>query len=97
MTEPDPAFDAVHPSAAVMFRSCRGGYLHSVGFTEAAGDAPAHVLALAILLTAQVSHLKAVMQVREEIIAAGFTPSGELPAPGDLDAAQSALMRHRLR
>ena len=36
MTEPDPEFDASHPSGHIVFRSCRGGYLHSVGLAEAA-------------------------------------------------------------
>lgn len=97
MSEPDPQFDAVHPSAAVLFRSCRGGYLHSVVLAEAAAYTDAATLARAVLLTAEVSHLKAVMQIRQEIIDAGFTPSAEIPAPGDLDAAEAALRSHRLR
>jgi hypothetical protein len=97
VTEPDPAFDTVHPSGQVMFRSCRGGYLHSVTVGESAMDADAETLAEAILLAGEVSHLKAVMEVRREIIAAGFTPSAEIPAPADLQRADDALARHRLR
>lgn len=97
MTEPDSQFDAVHPSAAVMFRSCRGGYLHSVVLAEAATDADADTLAGAVLLTAEVSHLRAIMEIRREIIDAGFTPSSEIPSPGDLAAAEEALGNHRLR
>lgn len=91
MTEPDPKFDAVHPGGHLMFRSCRGGYLHGVVLSEAAMDTDADALANAVLRTAEVSHLKAVMQIRQEIIDAGFTPTAELPTPADLDAAQSAL------
>jgi len=96
MTEPDPDFDATHPSGHIVFRSCRGGYLHSVGLAEAAMDADAQLLADAILRTANVSHLKAVMQIRGEIQAAGHTPSAELASERDLDTAQQALDSHRL-
>lgn len=94
MSEPDPEFDAMHPSGHLMFRSCRGGYLHGVMLSEAAmGMAPDN-LALAVLLAADVSHLKAVMRIRGEIIAAGCTPSAEMPASADLTAAESALRSH---
>ena len=92
--DPEPLFDTVHPRGAVMFRSCRGGYLHSVVLGESALDADADTLAAAILLTASVSHLKAVMQVRREIIDAGLDPSEQLGAPGDLEAAENALAQH---
>lgn len=97
MTEPDPAFDAVHPSGHILFRSCRGGYLHSVSLAEAAMDADAQTLARAVLLTADVSNLKALMQVRSEMIAAGHTPSTDVPTEQDLDTATTALQHHRLR
>lgn len=96
MTEPDPEFDAVHPSGHILFRSCRGGYLHSVVLAEAAMDAAAQTLADAVLLTADASHLKAVMQIRREILAAGHTPSAEVATERDLDAAEQALQSHRL-
>ena len=80
MTAPDPEFDAVHPSGHILFRSCRGGYLHSVDLAEAAMDTDAQTLARAILLTADVSYLKSLMQVRAEIVAAGHTPSDEMRA-----------------
>lgn len=96
MTEPDPEFDASHPSGHIVFRSCRGGYLHSVGLAEAAMDTDAQSLADAVLRTADVSHLKAVMQIRREILAAGHTPSAELATERDLDAAQQALDNHLL-
>ena len=70
MSEPDPSFDAVHPSGQVLFRSCRGGYLHTVALSEEAMGTRADTLAEAVLRAAQVSHLKAVMGVREEIILA---------------------------
>lgn len=97
MTEPDPAFDAVHPSGHILFRSCRGGYLHSVSLAEAATDTDAQTLARAVLLTADVSNLKALMQVRSEMIAAGHTPSADVPTEQDLDTATAALQHHRLR
>ncbi|BBZ78417.1 hypothetical protein MANY_37540 [Mycolicibacterium anyangense] len=96
MTEPDPAFDAVHPSGHVLFRSCRGGYLHSVTLAEAALDADATSLAEAILLTADVSYLKALMEVRAEIVAAGHTPSADVPGERDLREAVAVLQEHRL-
>jgi hypothetical protein len=40
MTEADPAFDTVHPSGHILVRSCRGGYVHSVTLSEAAGYTP---------------------------------------------------------
>ena len=97
MTEPDPEFDAVHPSGHILFRSCRGGYLHSVTLAEAAMDTDAQTLARAVLLTADVSNLKALMQVRAEIMAAGHTPSADVPTERDLDTATEALRHHRLR
>lgn len=96
MSEPDPEFDAVHPSGHLLFRSCRGGYLHSVVLSEAALDADVQALAEAVLRAAEVSHLKAVMQIRREILDAGFSPSAELPTPADLSSAESALADHRL-
>lgn len=36
MSEPDPGFDAYHPSGQLLFRSCHGGYLHSVILGEEA-------------------------------------------------------------
>jgi hypothetical protein len=92
----EPAFDAVHPSGRVMFRSCGGGYLHSVVLSEAAMDADAAALAEAVLLTAEVSHLRAVMRVREEVVEAGFTPSAQLPGPVDLQRAETSLLNHVL-
>ena len=97
MSDPDPAYDAVHPSGHLIFRSSRGGCLHSVLLSESAMDADADSLARAVLLTADVSHLAAVMQVRQEIIDAGFSPSGGIPGPADLGRVESALLRHRLR
>lgn len=99
MTQPgeaDPEFDAVHPSGQVMFRSARGGYLHSVVLSETVGGSPAAALAEAVLRAADVSHLKAVMEIRREIIDAGFSPSAELATPADLSRAEAALQAHRL-
>ncbi|MBI3689796.1 MAG: DUF2694 family protein [Mycolicibacterium aromaticivorans] len=97
MTDPDPEFDATHPSGHILFRSCRGGYLHSVALAEPAMDADAQTLAQGILLTADVSYLKALMQVRAEILAAGHTPSDDVAGGRDLELAAEALRQHRLR
>lgn len=95
--EANPAFDTVHPSGHIFFRSCRGGYMYSVTLSEAAMGTDAEVLAQAILLTADVSYLKALMEVRAEIVAAGYTPSAEVPTSEDLDVAIEKLMAHELR
>lgn len=97
MSQPDPAFDTGHPSGHLLVRSCRGGYLHSVVLTEAALDADADSLAQAILLAADVSYLKAALQIRGEIVAGGHTPSAALPTPEDLDLAAETLLAHRMR
>jgi Protein of unknown function (DUF2694) len=97
MTDANPAFDTVHPSGHILVRSCRGGYTHSVALGEAAMDSDAQSLAQAILLTADVSCLKALLEVRDEIVAAGHTPSAEVPTPEQLDAAIQRLLAHRLR
>lgn len=97
MTEADPAFDTVHPSGHILVRSCRGGYLHSVAIGEAAMETDAETLAEGILLTADVSCLKALLEVRDEIVAAGHTPSPEVPTARDLDAAIDKLLAHYLR
>ena len=97
--DPDanPAFDTVHPSGHILVRSCRGGYLHSVALGEAAMETDAETLAEGILLTADVSCLKALLEVRDEIVAAGHTPSAEVPTPDDLDAAIEKLLAHQFR
>jgi hypothetical protein len=94
--EPAAEFDAVHPSGQVMFRSARGGYLHSVVLSEAVCDCDAASLADAVLRTADVSHLKAVMQVRREITDAGFSPSPQMATPADLAQAEARLREHEL-
>lgn len=96
MSGPEPGFDARHPSGQVLFRSCRGGYLHSVHLGESAVNADVRDLADGVLLTAQVSHLRAVMEIRQDIISAGFTPSDEVPTPAELERAEAALAEHEL-
>lgn len=96
MSDPNPDFDTVHPSGHILVRSCRGGYLHSLKLGAAAMDADAEALAQGILLTADVSYLKAVLEVRGEIVAAGHTPSAEVPTVHDLDLAIERLRAHRL-
>jgi hypothetical protein len=95
--ELDPQYDVAHPSGHVLFRSCRGGYLHSVILADAAMDTDAETLAQAVMITANVSFLKALMRVREEIKAAGHTPSDAVPTRRDLDLATECLLRHRIR
>lgn len=97
MTDPNPAFDTVHPSGHILARSCRGGYLHSVTLSDEAMETDAETLARGILLTADVSHLKALLEVRDEILAAGHTPSAQVPTPYDLDVAIEKLLTHDLR
>ncbi|HOB48772.1 MAG TPA: DUF2694 family protein [Mycobacterium sp.] len=97
MSEPDPGFDAYHPSGQVLFRSSHGGYLHSVILGDEALAADVRVLAAGVMLAAEVSHLRAVMEIRREIVEAGFTPSGDVPTPGDLERAEATLAEHRLR
>lgn len=96
MSDADPEFDAVHPSGHVMFRSSRGGYLDSVVLSEAVRDTDGQALAEAVLRAADVSHLKAVMQIRREILDSGFSPSAGLPTPTDLSRAEAALADHRI-
>ncbi|WP_343600533.1 DUF2694 family protein [Mycobacterium sp.] len=96
MTIADPDFDTAHPSGDILVRSCRGGYLHSVALTAGAMHTDAATLARGIVLAADVSHLKAALQVRAEIVAAGHTPSAGVPTTDDLDAAVDALLNHRL-
>lgn len=79
-----------------MFRSARGGYMHSVVLGEAAMRTDAQTLAEAILLTAEVSYLRALMEVRAEIVAAGHTPSGDVPTQDDLRIALGHLAEHEL-
>lgn len=97
MSDAVPEFDAVHPSGHIVFRSARGGYLHSVGLAEPAMDSDAETLAHAVMLTAEVSHLMALMRVRAELVENGHTPSADVPAQGELGAAMDALLQHRLR
>jgi hypothetical protein len=96
VSDADPQFDAVHPSGHVLFRSSRGGYLHSVVLSEVVRDTDGQALAEAVLRAADVSHLKAVMQIRHEILDSGCSPSAELPTPADLSRAEAALAGHRL-
>jgi Protein of unknown function (DUF2694) len=97
MTDANPAFDTVHPSGHILVRSCRGGYMHSVALTEGVMETDAETLAQGILLTADVSCLKALLEVRDEIVTAGHTPSAEVPTVQDLDAAIEKLLAHKLR
>ena len=70
--------------------------MHSVTLSEAAMNTDAESLARGILLTADVSYLKAAMQVRGEIVSAGYTPSAEVPTAHDLEVAIENLVAHEL-
>ncbi|UVO11752.1 DUF2694 domain-containing protein [Mycobacterium sp. SVM_VP21] len=96
MTEPNPAFDTIHPSGDVLFRSCRGGYLHSVVLTEAVMDTDVHRLAEAIVLAADVSFLKAALEIRGELVTTGHVPSAAVPTTDDLRVATERLLAHKL-
>lgn len=96
MTEPNPAFDTIHPSGDVLFRTCRGGYLHSVVLTEAVMDTDVRRLAEAIVLSADVSFLKAALEIRGEIVTTGHVPSAAVPTQDDLRVATERLMAHQL-
>lgn len=96
MSDANTDFDTVHPSGQILVRSCRGGYLHSLALSAAAMDTDARTLAQGILLAADVSYLKAVLEVRREIVMAGHTPSAEVPTAAHLDAAIEKLLAHRL-
>jgi hypothetical protein len=90
-------FDATHPSGAILFRSTRGGLMQGIQLGEQTMTAfrDADELAEAIRLTADVSHLKAMMEVREELITAGTPPSAAAPTRDDLAVAEIALRNHR--
>jgi hypothetical protein len=60
-------------------------------------DTDAETLAQAVILTARVSYLKALVRVREEILAAGHTPSDEVPTHRDLELATECLRQHSLQ
>lgn len=96
--EPNPEFDAVHPSGAILARSCRGGALHSIALGEQVMETDADSLAEGILRTASVSHLRAVMEVRAELIAGlpDDGPTSDVPTPQDLNEAMIALSAHAL-
>jgi hypothetical protein len=95
--QPNPAFDAVHPSGAILFRSCRGGFMHSVALSEQVMDTDASSLAEGILRTASVSFLKSAMEIRSEVVAAQPDMGAQaLPTGQDLDEAIVALNAHTL-
>lgn len=96
--QPNPEFDAVHPSQTILARSCRGGALHSIALSEHAMETDANSLAEGILRTASVSHLLAMMEIRAELIAGSSDdgPTSDVPTPQDLDEAVIALKAHQL-
>ena len=70
--------------------------MHSVVLGEAAMQTDAHTLARGIMLAADVSYLRALMEVRSEIVGAGHTPSGDVPTQDDLRNALALLADHEL-
>lgn len=100
MTDANPAFDTVHPSGHILVRSCRGGYMHSVALSEEAMETDAETLAQGIVLTADVSCLKALLEIRDEIVAAGhlpprFRPPGPRRRHREVAGAQTAPPQRR--
>lgn len=93
---PDQHFDAMHPTGTILFRATRGGILQGIQFADNLFDVfdNAEQVAEAILLTADVSHLEAAMEVRAELIAGGTPPTAAVPTPDDLYEAKEALRRH---
>lgn len=93
---PRDAFDAMHPSGTIRFRSSRGGILQHVEFADNLFDAFANgdQLAEGILLSADVSFLEAAMEVRAELNDGPMKPSADIPTPDDLDEAKQALRNH---
>lgn len=94
--DPQPEYDVLHPSGHLLFRSARGGYLHSVVIDDEAMRSDARSLAEAIVLAADVSFFRALMRVRQEIVDAGHSPSADVPTSQDMDAADQALRQHKL-
>lgn len=90
-------FDAVHPSGCILFRSGRGGFMQGIQLTADTMNVftNPNALAEAILLTGRVSHLKALLEIREETLAAGLRPTAAVPTYDDLAEAESALRNHR--
>jgi hypothetical protein len=63
--------------------------MHSVVLSEEAMDTDAETPAKDILMTTDVSCLNALLDVRDEIVAAGQTPSAEVPTPHDMGRLRS--------
>ena len=93
---PNPAFDAAHPSGAIMARSCRGGALHSIALTEAVMRTDAASLAEGILRTASVSFFQAILEIRSELLDGAGGVSSDVPTRQDLDDAMVALRANTL-
>lgn len=89
-------FDALHPSGTILFRSTRGGIMQGIQLTEDAATVfpTSAALAEAILLTGRVSHIKALLPIRDEHLAAGIQPSSNMPTRDDLAAAETKLRHH---
>jgi hypothetical protein len=58
--------------------------------------ADAHRLAEAIVLAADVSFLKAALEIRGEIVTTGHAPSAAVPTTDDLRVATERLLNHQL-
>jgi Protein of unknown function (DUF2694) len=70
--------------------------MHSVVLSEEAMDTDAETPAKDILMTTDVSCLNALLDVRDENVAAGQTPSAQVPTPHDLDGAIEKPPAHKL-
>lgn len=89
-------FDAIHPTGSILFRSERGGIMQGCELQEDVHDhfPDAETFSEAVMLTARVSHLRSVMEVRDELLADGMPPSGAVATRDDLEAAEQALRNH---
>lgn len=92
-------FDAIHPSGAILFRSGHGGVMQGLQLREDAMSIfpDAATFAEAILLTANVSHTKAAIAVRDSLVALHKQPSAAMPTRDDLEDAENALRNHHYR
>lgn len=88
-------FDAIHPTGTILFRSLRGGIMQGCELQEDIHDhfPDAETFTEAVLLTARVSHLRALMEVRQELLDSHMQPE-RLATRDDLDAAEQALLNH---
>lgn len=88
-------FDAIHPTGTILFRSGRGGMMQGCELQEDVHEhfPDAETFSEGLLLTARVSHLRSIMEVRAELLADGIQPE-RVATREDLEAAELALRNH---